>query len=202
VGHFRSAAGEQAYLAAYREAMNLLPTPRATLDLETTFGHVRVYEFGAASADGAATPVVLLPGRTSGVPMWASNLPDLAAARITYALDALGDAGLSVLIQPIRDAADQAGWLDQVLAQLPVRSVHPSGTRSAAGSRPTTPPGIPSGCRRSPCLTRCSFSKGCAGRSTSSPWLPRCLSYLEAGAPACSAGSAAVRSTRTDPSPA
>jgi hypothetical protein len=38
--------------------MNLLPTPRSTLDLETAFGHVRVYEFGAASADGAAIPVV------------------------------------------------------------------------------------------------------------------------------------------------
>ena len=102
VGHFRSAAGEQAYLAAYRDAMNLLLTPRSTLDLETAFGHVRLYEFGAASADRAAIPVVLLPGRTSGVPMWASNLPDLAAARITYALDALGDAGLSVQIQPRR----------------------------------------------------------------------------------------------------
>ena len=108
VGHFRSAAGEQAYLAAYRDVMNLLPTPRSTLDLETSFGHVRLYEFGAASADRAAMPVVLLPGRTSGVPMWASNLPGLAAARITYALDALGDAGLSVQIQPIDDATDQA----------------------------------------------------------------------------------------------
>jgi hypothetical protein len=39
--------------------MTLLPTPRSTLDLETTFGHVRVYEFGAASADRAAIPVVL-----------------------------------------------------------------------------------------------------------------------------------------------
>jgi pimeloyl-ACP methyl ester carboxylesterase len=104
--------------------MTLLPTPRSTLDLETSFGRVRVYEFAAASADRAAIPVVLLPGRTSGVPMWASNLPDLAAARTTYALDALGDAGLSVQIRPIRDAADQADWLDQVLAQLPVRSVH------------------------------------------------------------------------------
>jgi pimeloyl-ACP methyl ester carboxylesterase len=124
VGHFRSTAGEQAYLAAYREAMNLLPTPRSTLDLETSFGQVRVYEFGAASADRAGMPVVLLPGRTSGVPMWASNLPDLAAARITYALDALGDAGWSVQIRPVRDAADQADWLDQVVAQLPVGSVH------------------------------------------------------------------------------
>ena len=56
--------------------------------------------------------------------MWAYNLPDLAAARTTYALDALGDAGLSVQIRRIRDAADQADWLDQVLVQLPVRSVH------------------------------------------------------------------------------
>jgi pimeloyl-ACP methyl ester carboxylesterase len=124
VGHFRSATGEQAYLAAYREAMTLLPTPRSTLDPETTFGHVRVYEFSGPSADPAALPVVLLPGRTSGVPMWASNLPDFAAARITYALDALGDAGLSVQIRPIRDATDQADWLEQVLAELPVGGVH------------------------------------------------------------------------------
>ena len=104
--------------------MTLVPTPRSTLDLETTFGRGRVYEFGAASADRAAIPVVLLPGRTSGVPMWAYNLPDLAAARNAYALDALGDAGLSVQIRSIRDAADQADWLDQVLAQLPVPRIH------------------------------------------------------------------------------
>jgi pimeloyl-ACP methyl ester carboxylesterase len=124
VGHFRSATGEDSYLAAYRQAMTLLPTPRSTLDLETTFGRVRIYKFAAESADRAAIPVVLLPGRTSGVPMWASNLPDLAATRTTYALDALGDAGLSVQNRAISDAADQADWLDQALAQLPVRSVH------------------------------------------------------------------------------
>ena len=94
------------------------------MDLETAFGRVRVYEFGAVPAAGTNTPIILLPGRTSGVPMWAYNLPDLAAARITYALDALGDAGMSVQSRPIRDAADQASWLDQVLAQLPVRKVH------------------------------------------------------------------------------
>jgi pimeloyl-ACP methyl ester carboxylesterase len=124
VGHFRSATGEQAYLAAYRRAMTLLPTPRSSTDLETTFGCVRMYEFRARSADRAAIPAVLLPGRTSGVPMWAYNLSDLAAARTAYALDALGDAGLSVQTRPIRDAADQADWLDQVLRQLPVLNVH------------------------------------------------------------------------------
>jgi pimeloyl-ACP methyl ester carboxylesterase len=124
VGRFRSAAGKQAYLAAYQKAMTLLPRPRSALELKTTFGRVRMYEFGAASTDRTAISIILLPGRTSGVPMWASNLPDLVAARRTYALDALGDAGLSVQSRPISDAADQADWLDQVLAHLPVRSVH------------------------------------------------------------------------------
>ena len=104
--------------------MALLPPPRSTSDLETTFGRVRVYEFAAASADPGAVPAVLLPGRTSGVPMWTDNLPDLAAARTTYALDALGDAGMSVQTRPIRDAADQADWLHQVLSRLPVGTVH------------------------------------------------------------------------------
>jgi hypothetical protein len=70
--------------------------PAADADLDLGLGDhlraVRVYEFGVESADRAAIPVVLLPGRTSGVPMWADNLPDLAAARTIYALDALGDA--------------------------------------------------------------------------------------------------------------
>ena len=85
-----------------------------------------MYEFAAASAsaDPAAVPAVLLPGRTSGVPMWTDNLPDLAAARTTYALDALGDAGMSVQTRPIREAADQADWLHQVLGRLPVGTVH------------------------------------------------------------------------------
>jgi pimeloyl-ACP methyl ester carboxylesterase len=124
VGHFRSTTGKQVYRAAYRRAMALLPPPRSTADLETTFGRVRVYEFAAASADPAAVPAVLLPGRASGVPMWTHNLPDIAAARTTYALDALGDAGMSIQTRPIREAADQADWLNQVLARLPVRAVH------------------------------------------------------------------------------
>lgn len=124
LGHFRSTEGEQSYLTSYKNAMSTLPPPRSTLDVETTFGRVRMYEFATRFADRAAIPVVLLPGRTSGVPMWADNLPDLAAARTTYALDALGDAGLSVQVRPIRDATDQADWLDQVLAQLPVPTVH------------------------------------------------------------------------------
>jgi pimeloyl-ACP methyl ester carboxylesterase len=123
VGHFRTKEGRRAYAASYAAAMEQLPTPTRSMDLETDFGTVRVYEFSSARTRGSV-PVVLLPGRTSGAPMWEANLPDLAAERTVYALDALGDAGMSVQTRRISDSADQAAWLDQVLARMGRPKVH------------------------------------------------------------------------------
>jgi pimeloyl-ACP methyl ester carboxylesterase len=123
VGHFRTKEGRRAYAASYDAAMEQLPTPTRSMDLETDFGTVRVYEFSSARTRGSV-PVVLLPGRTSGAPMWEANLPRLAAERTVYALDALGDAGMSVQTRKISDSADQAAWLDQVIARLGRPKVH------------------------------------------------------------------------------
>jgi pimeloyl-ACP methyl ester carboxylesterase len=123
VGHFRSEEGREEYAASYAAAMRQLPKPTRTMDLETDYGTVRIYEFSSARTRGS-TPIVLLPGRTSGVPMWEANLPGLAEERTVYALDALGDAGMSVQTRRIGDAADQAAWLDQALAQLGTPKVH------------------------------------------------------------------------------
>jgi len=123
VGRFRTPEGRRAYEASYAAAMKRLPRPSRTLDLETDFGTVRTYEF-TATRPREATPIVLLPGRSSGVPMWAENLPDFAAERTVYALDALGDAGLSVQTRTLRDGADQAAWLDQALVALGAPKVH------------------------------------------------------------------------------
>lgn len=123
VGHFRSRQGERAYKQAYANAMKLLPAPSRTLDVRTDYGTVRVYEF-ANSRNQAGAPIILLPGRSSGVPMWASNLKDLAAERSVFALDALGDAGLSVQTRKLENSSDQAAWLDQVFRQVGLSQVH------------------------------------------------------------------------------
>jgi pimeloyl-ACP methyl ester carboxylesterase len=123
VGHFRTEKGHRAYAASYAAAMEQLPTLTRSMDLETDFGTVRVYEFASARTR-RSVPVVLLPGRTSGAPMWEANLSGLAEERTVYALDALGDAGMSVQTRKIEDSADQAVWLDQVLAQLGSPKVH------------------------------------------------------------------------------
>lgn len=118
IGHFVSQDAFARYLDAYRAAA---PAFSAQFDVPTGLGAVRVYRY-----DGPAgpTPVLLLPGRGSGSPMWATNLASLIAQRTVFSLDLLGDAGLSVQSGPITDAADQARWLDEVIAGLGLARVH------------------------------------------------------------------------------
>ena len=112
-----------AYVEAYDQAMALLPGPTAQYDIHTDFGVVRAYEW---STDKIAqtTPVMLLPGRSSGVPMWSVNLAGFAAGHRVIAFDALGDAGMSVQSSPLTSMADQAEWIDQVLRVLAPDGVH------------------------------------------------------------------------------
>lgn len=87
------------------------------LDIRTGYGVVRLYRFDSAAK--GAVPIVLLPGRASASPVWADNLPGLLRIAPIYAVDLLGEPGQSIQSRPIADDADQAGWLHEVLQQLP-----------------------------------------------------------------------------------
>lgn len=123
VGHWTSEEGKEVYARSYAAAMEELPTPSVVRDVPTSYGTVRVYEF-VNQDQRDRTPVVLLPGRASGVPMWAENLPALLAERRVFAFDALGDASMSVQTKPLEDAADQAAWIDEVLSELHLEQAH------------------------------------------------------------------------------
>ncbi len=126
VGHWRSPEGEQLYHQAYAEAMRSMPQPSRTVDIRTDWGTVRGYLWENATTR-SRTPIVLFPGWTSGVPMWSENLPGLIEERPVYAFDALGDAGLSVQTRTLASNADQAEWIDQVLAGSGLERVHVAG---------------------------------------------------------------------------
>ncbi|MFE9653198.1 alpha/beta fold hydrolase [Micromonospora sp. NPDC006431] len=100
--------------------MRLLPTPAAVNDVRTDFGSVRVYRFG--SAEG--TPIVLLHGRNGTTVSWRPNIAALAERRRVYSVDLLGEPGASVQTAAIRDAQDQAAWLDGALAGLRLDAAH------------------------------------------------------------------------------
>lgn len=122
VGHFRSAEAQLTYQQAYDRAMQEMPKAQETLDIRTSYGIVRVYRFKGEN-DGA-TPLLLLPGTQSGTPVWADNLPDLLKHRSVYALDLLGEPGMSVQSRPITDSSDKAAWLGEVLENLPEPDFH------------------------------------------------------------------------------
>ena len=68
--------------------------------------------------------MVLLPGHSSGTPVWADNLPGLLEIGDVYTIDLLGEPGRSIQERPITSEADQAAWLDQTLEALPEDSFH------------------------------------------------------------------------------
>lgn len=126
VGHWRSIEGARAYATAYADVMRDLRAPDASLDVPTAYGSVRVLRW-----DGTETgpPVLLLPGHSSGAPMWSENLPHWIGTRTVYALDPVGDAGFSTQRVPLTSFDDQASWIGEAVDALDV----PGGRVHAVG---------------------------------------------------------------------
>lgn len=124
VGYFTSAEAYDRFRGAYQTAMAGMPEPERTLDIRTGYGVVRVYRFAGGDGVPRSSPLVLLPGRSSASPVWADNLPSLLRLRDVYTVDLLGEPGLSVQQRPIRDDADHAQWLHEVLQALPEPRFH------------------------------------------------------------------------------
>ncbi|MBG6091656.1 alpha/beta fold hydrolase [Actinomadura viridis] len=192
VGHWRSAGGQAHFMAAYTEAMRDMPQPAATIDVRTDFGFVRVYRFEGAA--GRAEPLVLLPGRASATPVWADNMPALLRIGDVYTIDLLGEPGKSVQEVPITSDADQAEWLDQVLARLPEKSFHVVGLSiggwTAANLAVHRPGHVATLTLIDPVYTFSGIPLGTAVRAipASVPWLPKSWrdsfnSYTAGGAP-------------------
>jgi pimeloyl-ACP methyl ester carboxylesterase len=120
IGRFTSPAAEARFRAAHAEVMARLPAPTGAEVVPTGFGRVYVYRFGEA----AGVPLVLLPGRGGSTTMWEPQLPAWSAQRTVYAVEILGEAGLSVQQRPIRDADDQAAWLATTLRGLGLDRAH------------------------------------------------------------------------------
>lgn len=122
VGSFASVEDNARFMAAYTRAFAELPVPEQVRDVRTTFGIVRVYRFAGTHDD--RIPLLLLPGRAAPTPVWADNLPGLLALGPVYAIDLLGEPGMSVQGTPITSDEDQATWLHEVLVRFPEERVH------------------------------------------------------------------------------
>ena len=122
VGHWRTQEARSAYERAYRDVLAGLPAPDVTREVKTDYGIVHALVWNGP--DDAGAPVLLMPGRSSGAPMWAENLPSWIGQRTVIALDPIGDAGLSAQSMPLGEPADQGAWVSQAIDWLGMNTVH------------------------------------------------------------------------------
>ncbi len=111
---FRSAKARTEFLAHEKELARAWPVASEERTVKTSFGST----FMRVSGPVDAPPLVLLPGGGSTSLIWKANVAGLSSVYRVYALDNIYDFGQSVYTREIRNGADYAAWLDELLDAL------------------------------------------------------------------------------------
>jgi pimeloyl-ACP methyl ester carboxylesterase len=111
---YRSAGGAAAVEHRYRELLRSWPVPNEALTIATGEGET----FVVASGSPDAPPVVALQGSGANAAMWLGQIERLARHLRVYAVDVIGEPGLSAPQRPPLASDAYARWLDDVLASL------------------------------------------------------------------------------------
>jgi pimeloyl-ACP methyl ester carboxylesterase len=114
ISHWASPRAAAAYRAAYDEALRLWPIPYRAGFVETPFGRTHVVGSGRPDGD----PVVLIHAASLSATQWYLQAASLGAEHRLFAVDILGDIGLSEQAAPMRTRLDAAGWLAATLDAL------------------------------------------------------------------------------------
>ena len=103
------------FASAYQRVVERWPVEVTGLDAPTDYGTTHLL----ASGDESAPVVLLLPGGSATATAWSAVAGGLSQSHRVVAVDPVGQPGLSTPGQrPLKDAADLAGWLGQVLDYL------------------------------------------------------------------------------------
>jgi len=121
---YRSAEAARVVEAQYRRVLEQWPIPKSELRLQTCQGPTFVLACGPESAP----PVMLLHGSQASSAAW---LPDVALWSTKFrlfAVDMIGEAGLSACVRPELVGDAHALWLDDVFTGLGLRRTAIVGT--------------------------------------------------------------------------
>ncbi|MDC7340657.1 alpha/beta fold hydrolase [Streptomyces lydicus] len=111
---YKSEAGARELRRRYREGLDAWPVPAEHLRVPTREGET----FVVVSGPEDAPPVVLLHGAGANTTMWQDDITTWARHFRTYALDLVGEPGLSAPSRPPLASDAPARWLDDVLDAL------------------------------------------------------------------------------------
>lgn len=115
---FRSAQATQEIRKRYEDCLHSWPVPNEQRYIPTSQGKT----FVVVSGPEHAPPVVLLHGTMSNAVAWMREVETWATEFRVYAIDIIGDAGLSAPARPSFASDAHASWLRDVLDGLAVPS--------------------------------------------------------------------------------
>jgi pimeloyl-ACP methyl ester carboxylesterase len=113
---FKASEGEARYRAAYDAALNDWPVAFEALEIETALGPTHVIASGPADAP----PLMLLPSFAGTALSWRPNIAALAQRHRCYAVDVIGQPGLSLARRRLEAPDDYAPWMAELLDGLGV----------------------------------------------------------------------------------
>jgi pimeloyl-ACP methyl ester carboxylesterase len=116
LSHWASPAARSEFEAAYESSLRLWPIPFERRMVETPFGSTHVVVSGAPDGDA----VVLVHAASLTAAQWYLQAAALGADHRCFAVDIMGDIGLSSQSAPIHTRADAAAWLAAVTTGLGV----------------------------------------------------------------------------------
>jgi pimeloyl-ACP methyl ester carboxylesterase len=111
---YKSPAGERAVRERYLDILKHWPVPNQQLRVPTREGET----FIIACGNENAPPLLLLHGSIANSAMWMGDVADWAQHFRIYAVDIIGDAGLSAASRPPFASDAHALWLDDVMQAL------------------------------------------------------------------------------------
>jgi pimeloyl-ACP methyl ester carboxylesterase len=113
---YKSEAGAQAIRERYLAFLARWPVPSQQVRILTREGET----FVVASGDKTAPPLLLLHGSAANSTMWMADVAAWSAHFRVYAVDMIGEPGLSARSRPPLDSEAYTFWLDDVLSGLSV----------------------------------------------------------------------------------
>ncbi|KAA9379145.1 alpha/beta fold hydrolase [Microbispora cellulosiformans] len=121
---YKSEAGRREILDHYRRVLDAWPVPAEHVRVPTREGET----FVLVSGPPDAPPLVLLHGSGANASMWRGDVSTWSRHFRTYAVDLVGEPGLSAPSRPALNSGAVALWLDDVLDGLGVTRAAVVGT--------------------------------------------------------------------------
>ena len=120
---YRTAEGERLVRERYLAFLKHWPVPHQQFRIPTSQGET----FVVASGPEGASPLLLLHGGAGNAAMWMAEVRAFAARFRVYAIDMIGEPGLSAPSRPALASDAHAVWLDDVLRFLSLDRVSIAG---------------------------------------------------------------------------